>query len=66
MQPALGTYGNSERNGYFGMGARQIDLALVRSFALASAHRLEARVEAFNALNWFRPRTGMLNLPSRT
>jgi len=62
-QPALGTYGNSERNGYFGMGARQIDLALVRSFALASTHRLEARVEAFNALNWFRPLYGNAQSP---
>ena len=62
-QPALGTYGNSKRNGYFGMGARQIDLALVRAFALASTHRLEARVEVFNAFNWFRPLYGNAQSP---
>ena len=54
-QPALGTYGTSERNGYVGMGTRVVDLGLVRSFRFASTHRIEARVEAFNAFNWFRP-----------
>jgi hypothetical protein len=54
-QPALGTYGNSGRNAYFGMGAHQVDLALSRSFRMANNHRIEARVEAFNAFNWFRP-----------
>jgi hypothetical protein len=54
-QPALGTHGNSERNAYEGMGTRVVDLAVVRSFRFASTHRLEARIEAFNAFNWFRP-----------
>jgi hypothetical protein len=36
------------------MGSRGVDLSLVRSFQLSS-HRLEARIEAFNALNWWRP-----------
>ena len=54
-QPALGTYGNSERNAYVGMGTRVVDLALVRSFRFADTHRIEARIEAFNAFNWFRP-----------
>ena len=51
-QPALGTYGTSTRFGYEGPGSRNIDLSLVRSFRF-STHRIEARVEAFNALNWF-------------
>ena len=54
-QPALGTYGNSKRNAYDGPGFRVIDLSVVRQFEVANTHRLEARVEAFNALNWFIP-----------
>jgi hypothetical protein len=53
-QPALGTYGTSERNGYEAPGQRVVDLSLVRSFRFAETHRLEARIEAFNAFNWFR------------
>ena len=52
-QPALGTYGNSPRNGFDGPGVRVVDLSLVRLFGLANGQRMEARVEAFNALNWF-------------
>jgi hypothetical protein len=47
-QPALGTFGNAGRNAY-------VDLSLVRGFRFAASHRLEARLEAFNAFNWFRP-----------
>ena len=54
-QPALGTFGNATRNGYYGKGTRVVDLSLVRAFRFGAAHRLEARVEAFNAFNWFRP-----------
>jgi hypothetical protein len=54
-QPALGTYGATGRNAYTGMGTRVVDLALVRSFRFANTRRLEARIEAFNAFNWFRP-----------
>jgi hypothetical protein len=54
-QPTPGTPGTSERNGYVGMGSRVVDLALVRSFRFGSSHRIEARVETFNAFNWFRP-----------
>ena len=54
-QPALGTYGNSERNAYDGPGFRTLDLSLVRQFQMPRSHRLEARIEAFNALNWFIP-----------
>jgi hypothetical protein len=52
-QPALGTYGNSVRNAYDGPGRKVVDLSLVRSFRIGNAHRIEARVEAFNAFNWF-------------
>jgi hypothetical protein len=54
-QPALGTYGDSKRNGYIGPSFKNIDLALVRQFDLPRSHRIEARIEAFNALNWFIP-----------
>ena len=37
------------------MGTRVVDLAVVRSFRFATTQRLEARIEAFNAFNWFRP-----------
>jgi len=51
--PALGTYGNSVRNAYDGPGRKVVDLSLVRSFRFARGQRVEARVEAFNAFNWF-------------
>jgi hypothetical protein len=54
-QPALGTFGDVVRNGIYGKGSRVVDLSLVRSFRFAAAHRIEARIEAFNAFNWFRP-----------
>jgi hypothetical protein len=63
-QPALGTYGTSGRFAYVGPGLRNIDLSLVRSFAI-STHRIEARIEAFNAFNWFRwgnPETNLNNV----
>jgi hypothetical protein len=53
-QPALGTHGNSPYNAYYGPVNKTIDLSLVRSFAVSSSQRIEARIEAFNALNWFR------------
>jgi hypothetical protein len=52
-QPALGTHGNSGRNAYEGPGRKQIDLSLVRAFRFLNSHQIEARIEAFNALNWF-------------
>ncbi len=38
-----------------GPGAKVVDLSLVRGFRFAASQRIEARVEAFNAVNWFRP-----------
>jgi hypothetical protein len=63
-QPALGTFGNSGRNAFVGPGARTLDLSLVRAFRFLATHRIEARVEAFNAFNWFRwgnPTTNLNN-----
>ncbi|MGH9253572.1 MAG: carboxypeptidase regulatory-like domain-containing protein [Vicinamibacterales bacterium] len=53
-QPPAGAYGNAGRNAYEAPGTRVIDLSLVRSFRFLATHRIEARVEAFNALNWTR------------
>jgi hypothetical protein len=53
-QPALGTHGNARRNGFQAPGTQVVDLSLVRSFTFGTSHRIEARVEAFNALNWTR------------
>jgi hypothetical protein len=61
-QPALGTYGDSGRNAYEGPGSRVVDLSLVRSFRFADTHRIEARIEAFNAFNWFRWGNPVTNL----
>jgi hypothetical protein len=52
-QPALGTYGNSVRNAFDGPGRKVIDLSLVRAFRFGNGRYVEARVEAFNAFNWF-------------
>ncbi|MBI4265238.1 MAG: hypothetical protein HY657_12750, partial [Acidobacteria bacterium] len=63
-QPAFGTFGNSGRNAFEGPGSRVVDLSLARSFRFAETHRIEARVEAFNAFNWFRwnnPNTSLNN-----
>lgn len=61
-QPALGTFGNSGRNAYEGPGSRVVDLSLVRSFRFMETHRIEARIEAFNAFNWFRWGNPITNL----
>ena len=53
VSPAVGTLGDQERNGVYGPGQRTIDLSLVRSFRFNGTHRIEARIESFNALNWF-------------
>ena len=54
-QPALGTQGNSGYNAYTGPTQKTLDLSLVRQFPISTTQRLEARIEAFNAFNWFRP-----------
>jgi hypothetical protein len=65
-QPALGTYGNSPRNGYDGPGFKTVDLSIVRQFTLSGTNRVEARIEAFNAFNWFLPGNPTVNLSSAT
>src|SRR5207237_10388880 len=62
----LGTYGTSVRNGYDGPGFKTVDLSLVRQFAVSSSNKIEARVEAFNAFNWFIPGNPGVNLSSGT
>ncbi len=64
-QPALGTHGNAKRNDYEGPGRRVVDLSLVRSFPFGT-QRIEARVEAFNAFNWFRWGNPVTNFSSAT
>ena len=64
-QPALGTHGNSGRNAYEGPGKRVVDLSLVRAFQFGT-QRIEARVEAFNAFNWFRWGNPVNNFSSAT
>ena len=43
-----------------GPGNKAVDLSLVRRFRFG-ANVVEARVEAFNAFNWFNP--GLVNAP---
>jgi hypothetical protein len=52
-QPALGTFGNMERNSVTGPAFWTIDLALSKLIAFGTAQNLELRVEAFNLLNHF-------------
>ena len=65
-QPAVGAYGTSGYNAYLGPGTRTVDLALVRSFRVVNSQRLQARIEAFNALNWLRPQNPNTTLSSPT
>jgi hypothetical protein len=53
--PAPGTLGNQGRNSFTGPGDKIVDIAVVRAFRFANTHRIEARIESFNAFNWFRP-----------
>ena len=65
-QPALGTFGNMERNSVTGPAFWTIDLALSKLIAFGAAQNLELRVEAFNLLNhfnWGNPGTN-LNAPA--
>jgi hypothetical protein len=49
---ALGTFGNSARNGLRGPGFKNIDLGLHKTFSTGGSTKLQVRIEAFNALNW--------------
>jgi hypothetical protein len=49
---ALGTFGNSPRNGLRGPGTKNVDLGLHKTFSTGGGTRLQLRIEAFNAFNW--------------
>jgi len=49
------------RNSAVAPGAWSFDLALSRAFRLSETHRLEARAEAYNVTNSFRPTLGTGN-----
>jgi hypothetical protein len=51
--PAAGEYGRQRRGDIYGPGTRNVDIALVRAFRL-DTHRIEARLESFNLMNWTR------------
>jgi hypothetical protein len=52
FQPnALGTFGNSGRNGYRGPRYQALDLGLHKTFNSKGRTKIQLRVEAFNALN---------------
>jgi len=57
--PAVGTLGNLQRNALVAPMSKGADIAIVRSFRVANTHRIEARIEAFNAGNWFNPATSI-------
>jgi hypothetical protein len=52
-QPALGTFGNHERNSIRGPHFWSIDMALSRLVSFGAAQTIEVRLEAFNVLNTF-------------
>ena len=52
-QPALGTFGNYERNSIRGPAFWTVDMSLAKQIAFAAAQTLELRIEAFNLLNTF-------------
>jgi hypothetical protein len=51
--PVPGTYGNQVRGSFTGPGDKIVDIAVVRAFRFGT-QRIEARIESFNAFNWFR------------
>jgi hypothetical protein len=53
-QPAPGTYGDQRRGSIYGPGTRNVDIAIARLFEVFGTHRIEARIESFNFLNWTR------------
>jgi hypothetical protein len=65
--PAPGEYGQQRRGSIYGPGTRNVDIAIVRLFRFMDSHRIEARLESFNFLNWTRytnPSTNM-NAPNQ-
>ena len=62
----LGTFGNLGRNAVRGPGQIYLDASLSRLFPLTERWRLEARVEAFNAINHTNFNAPNANLGSNT
>ena len=52
-QPALGTFGNYERNSIRGPAFWTVDMSLAKQIPFGAAQTLELRLEAFNLLNTF-------------
>jgi Carboxypeptidase regulatory-like domain len=52
-QPAIGTFGNIQRNVVRGPGYKNVDAALSRLFPVGGTKAVEVRLEAFNLFNWF-------------
>ncbi|HXN25015.1 MAG TPA: carboxypeptidase regulatory-like domain-containing protein [Candidatus Dormibacteraeota bacterium] len=50
LQPG-GTFGNAGRNTINGPNYKDLDLAVLKNVVISERHRLQLRVEAFNALN---------------
>jgi outer membrane receptor protein involved in Fe transport len=48
---ALGTFGNTGRNGFRGPGYAAVDLGLQKTFAVTDQVKTQLRIEAFNVLN---------------
>jgi len=50
--PAAGTFGNLERNAYYGPGFKAVDLSVFKTTKLSDSVSLQLRCEIFNVLNW--------------
>ena len=48
---AVGTFGNSSRRFFHGPGLNNTDLALLKTFGITEAAKLEFRAEAINVFN---------------
>jgi Carboxypeptidase regulatory-like domain len=55
LPPAIGAIGNVGRNSVVAPAVWSFDLALSRTFRVSENNRLEARAEAYNITNSFRP-----------
>ena len=49
--PALGTFGTSKRNGYYGPGYSDVDLSVFKNTRLGERLNVQLRAEMFNVLN---------------
>ena len=50
--PTLGTYGNEQRNQFYGPGTKQIDLSVFKNFSITEHIAAQFRVEMFNIFNF--------------